>query len=75
MCFIVGMLDEARKTKESKKSKEFAGIDFLSEQPATTGYCPQFRAITLYNERVAHYNMQRGLFEEFLVPRYCGQPL
>ena len=40
MCFIAGMLDEARKTKESKKSKEFAGTDLLSEQLATAGNSP-----------------------------------
>ena len=44
MCFIAGMLDEARKTKESKKSKEFAGIDLVLEQPATTGNPPLQRA-------------------------------
>ena len=31
MCFIADMLDEARKTKESKKSKEFPIIDLLLE--------------------------------------------
>ena len=44
------MLDEARKTKESKISKEFFGINLLSEQLAIAGN-PSLQRASSYLQR------------------------